>query len=205
MAAQKRGKNEFVSDVELRALDENGRIIDGCRIEKFVNRCEEDFRNRFDGMHGIRIPYGNYTYVVALPRVGTYEPGIRREVAVSLPQQLVVIPVSKGQRLGYSIDRVPTGYVIKGRLVPAPSVSIKAEPIWMRFITTRHEDPVDVPVTDSGEFRVYAPLAGRYTLLVIRGNNILHHQEVHFEDGELEDLVVRMPKVPPETLFVHHR
>ena len=209
---------ERLANVELRPLDENGRTIEGCRVEKFLSSRKEDFSSRFSGLHGSRIPFDTYTYVLRLPRINNQEPEVHHPVAVFRPEKLIIIPINGSDRAGGSLDwAYPQGFVIRGRLVPNPEVKSATEPVWIRLISIlgngrliplyRHElQQTDAAVDESGQFRIFDVLVGRYILLVIRGSELLHTQQVQFDDGSsLEDVIVKLPKIGPETLYVHRR
>jgi hypothetical protein len=65
---------------------------------------------------------------------------------------------------------------------------------------------LDVAVDRSGEFHIFAPLAGRYLLIVVRGDEVLDVRQVSFNVGEhLEDLIIKLPSRPPEILQVRKK
>ena len=190
-----------------------------CHVDKFVNDRQEDLSNRFQGLRSVRIPYGTYTYLVklpkteiGLPRTGKWEPAVSAQVSVNLQNNLVVIRVAEGTRLGFAVDGTyPPGFVILGRLKPMPTLKRDIEPVWIRLTSIYGEDHLDVVVEETGDFRIYRPLSGRYILLVIRGDELLHSQPVQFErsvrseGAGSNDFVVNLPKVPPEALFIRSR
>ena len=164
-----------------------------------------DLTSRFRGLRATDVPYGAYDYSLKHPGYPYLLPA-RGHVIVSAPEHLLVVTLSRQQLTGASIDGAPEpGFIIRGRLEPAPHVSSSEAPVWVRLqaVFKAFWPWRDVPVDASGDFRIYEPLDGNYLLTVIRGEEILHVQPVSFEQMlRGGSFTVRMPIQSPQIVRV---
>ena len=191
--------------VRIHVVDEYGLTVK-CRVEHSVDHHFKrgEMVPRFHGLQGTQIPYGIYAFELIRPGPGVSEDLIKGAVTVSSPEVPVTVPVRRVFTPGASADiAIPAGFVIRGRLQPAPKSPVEGEALWIRLSPVYEKNHLDVSVDPSGEFRIYEPLVGRYILSVIRGEEVLQIQQVEFEEGlRFEDFVVRLSDHPPAVLRV---
>jgi hypothetical protein len=197
---------EPLGTVSIHVIDENGRTIEDCRVDRFVDRHNVEVATHFRGLDGTKVPYGLYTYVIKLNTSGR-EAVINGRVSVWLPDNFVVVPVTSAKLAGAAVDRaIPFGFSIRGKIESVPPSTTSSSPLWIRLVPIYGTDRLDVAVDQSGEFRIFAPLVGRYLLIVIRGDEVLDVKQVSFNVGEqLEDLIIKLPSRAPEVFQVRKK
>src|SRR5579864_3595581 len=205
--AQNNAPTEQLATVMFRVIDDRGVAVYDCRIDRFTDRQGHEMASHFRGLRGTQIPYGMYSYVLKRQLHGGEEAALAGRVSSDRPENLIVITANPEFLFGASIDRaIPYGFVIRGRLQPAPSHKPPAEPVWIRLYPIFGTPRLDITVDPSGEFRIFEPLAGQYVLTVIQGEEILHVRQVVFEEGlQLEDLVVNLSEKSAPVLHVRKK
>jgi hypothetical protein len=164
------------SKIEIIPVDDHGRRIEW-DLKSFTSG-DHNIANLFRDLKAV-IPYGTYTYRIASR--GWPERYVVGTLSLHLPEHVVVIPTDQAYQTGIAIDRtVPAGFVITGRISPAPEKDGRTR---VHLSSTTGGACFDVKVDESGEFRVYEPVVGPYTLTLISGAEILHIQQVVFEQG----------------------
>lgn len=163
-----------------------------------------DLTSYFDGLRGTHIPYGSYAYTLLPIPPSTSSAVITERVRVSRPETFSItrIPSYPGAGRAAIDSRTPAGFVINGKLEPMPAVAStlagQEELVWIRLSPVVGDFP-----NRSGQFRIYTSLAGRFLLVVNRGNEVLHFQLVEFQQRLTtpKAFVVRLEKIP-EALYV---
>jgi hypothetical protein len=193
------------ASVTIHVVDEYGATVN-CRVYQFFRRGHyndpAEMVSRFRGLHGTDIPQDMYLFTLKRPGPGTMEDEVAGSVMVDSPEVFVVVPVRRHFIPGGAIDIVSPTEPIRGRLEPPPSDQ-QGKTTWIRLSPIYQKDRLDVSVDADGKFRIYDLLSGRYILSVIRGDEVLHIQEVEFEDtASAGELVVKVPEKPPATLVI---
>jgi len=202
ITAQPVDTSEPMATVKFHVIDQYGRTVE-CQVSTFSND-KRDMASHFVGLRATKIPYGSYRYVIHRPGPGVTGEDLYGRVPVGWPEQLFVITVRRTLLPGLTIDRaLPAGFVLRGRLNPVPVPNKSPGLLWVRLSPTHGERQLDVPVDSSGEFRIYDALDGQYVLSVIRGEEVLHIQQVSFEeDWQSATFVVPLSKDAPSVLHV---
>ena len=161
--------------------------------------------SHFSGLRGTEIPYGVYEYTLKHGLGGGREGEKEGTISVSSREALIVVQASTELQYGMSLDRAfPDSFVIRGKLDPMPRQNSEIDPIWIRLSPVHGDDQLDVDVDASGDFRIYHPLWGRYVLLVIQGNDVLHVQPITFErTARYQNFVVKLSNKPLDVITVH--
>lgn len=194
-----------LAEVTIHVVDEYGVTVQ-CEVKYFYRRGHDqtEMVSHFRGSQGTAIPYDMYGFTVKRLGPGALNDEVLGTVAVFSPQVLLTVPVRRKFTPGASMDIArPAGYLVRGRLQPAPGQEASGEQIWIRLSPIFQKDHLDVGVDSSGAFRIYDILVGRYVLSVIRGEEVLHVQQVEFGNGEHPaNFVVNMVDPPGAVLQV---
>ena len=202
------------SNVTIRVIDEVGKSME-YRLESFKlrNRSSVDLASHFKTLRGSLIagsgvPYGTYGYSLCriIPRSPLFispkcPADVMGQVYVGTPEIFEVAYTLRNPREGGP----PAGYVVSGKLepMPAPSEAPEQDFLRIRFAPIDSNRRLDVPVDPSGDFRIYEALLGRYILIVVRGEEVLHTEEVVF-DGQMQPdfLLVKMQNRKSEPVHI---
>lgn len=190
--------------VVIRVVDENGKVID-CELVSFRPfGMQADFSSRFTGLRGVGIPFGDYKYSVRRTDLGGFHLGpwdVSGTIKVNVPEILAIADTPRNPPLG---DRSPRpDYALQGKLDPMPSNSDGESSLRIRFASLDRTDFLDVPVQPSGEFTVYKQLHGRYVLVVIHEDQVLHTQQLVFgEKSSTEPFVVKLSAQAPGAIHI---
>jgi len=205
-SAQERSSTETVATVVVRVIDENGFTVPEFHVDRFADGHDVDLSSRFQDLRAPHVPYGSYSYKLKRT-LGARDVMLQGRTYIALPEQLIVVRLDKQTLLGMSIDRaIPREFVIRGKIQPMPAPEASSEPVWVRLLPVFGIVHMDVDVNATGDFRIYEPLSGPYVLNVIRGDQVLHVQQVVFEDGlRLEDFVVNLSQGPAQVLHVRKK
>lgn len=197
---------EQLATVTIQVIDPLGMPVEGCRVDRFVDRRNNNEASNFSGLRGTQIPYGTYAYTITRALPGGREGREQGITSLFSSENLIVVIADSALLKAASEDRAtPAGFVIQGKIEPNPS-GREAGPVWIRLTPVYGGVSLDLSVDGSGEFRILQLLAGRYLLTVIRGSQVLQIQQVSFEAGpKFEDLVIRLPEEPPSVLIVRRK
>jgi hypothetical protein len=196
------------STVTVRVIDKDGYAVEHCRVDSFVDRFmgrrNGDMTSHFSGLRGTEIPYGVYKYTLKRGLGGGQEGEQEGTISVTSREALIVVQAGTELQYGVSVDvRFPDSFVIRGKLDPMPRQNSEIDPIWIRLSPVHGDDQLDVSVDASGDFRIYHPLWGRYVLLVIQGNDVLHVQPITFERTvRSQNFTVKLLSKPLEVITV---
>lgn len=192
-----------VARVKIEAVNEGGVAV-ACRVEAFVEiRVKRDLAKHFQGLDGVDIPYGVYDYRLG---PGPFPIGgeISGRVSISQPEEVIVAVLPGLVKSDTADFSLPTGFVIIGRVEPMPSPQEMGASLRLRLSPIDGNHQLDVSVDPSGQFRLYAPLVGRYVLTVVRGVDVLHSEIISFEQWQRPTpLIIRLRERPPTVTRMH--
>jgi len=172
-------------------------------LESFTDAStKRNLTSRFQGLEGSDIPYGAYNYIVHQGPPGASPASVSGRVVVQQPEVLVVAVVPSVVWTDITIGNRP-GFVIEGRIEPPPKQEVGAL-VRMRLSPIDGSPDLDVHVDQSGRFRLYSPLSGRYVLSIVRGFELLAVQVISFDSGmRPAPLTIRLPDKPPTVNRIH--
>lgn len=179
------------------AVNESGAPV-LCWLMNFTNTgSKHDFGRQFQHLEGV-VPFGTYDYTVALGPPGMTEVKVSRRVTIRRAEEMIVTVISGAA----GVDLWPeAGYEVVGRVEPVPQGDAL---VRIRFSPLDAGNELDVHVDYSGQFRLDAPLDGRYVLTVIRGLDVLDVEVVTFDWGvPSAPLVIKLPGTHPATKRIH--
>jgi hypothetical protein len=192
-----------VARVRIDAVNESGNAV-ACRLETFIDTgTGRNLAKDFNGLNGIDIPYGTYDYALGPSPVGPRSVITSGRVSISQPEVVIVALLSdimRTETVGANMG-VRAGFVIIGQVVPITSTQELGGPVRIRLSPIDGQHQLDVSVDPSGQFRIYAPLLGRYVLIVVRGVDILHSEVFSFESWQRPTplMIILREKAPTVT------
>ena len=177
-------QSDHARSVSFLVIDESGSPLSGWHVSSFKAGSRE-LAEQFKDLEGTQIPYGLYKYVLTrspAPLSG-WVPNLGGSVEIFRTEKLFVLTASTEVLIGLAFDfRLPSSFVIKGRIEPAPALP---EGLGLRIqIHPVNSGPdVNVSVDQSGDFRIYDALRGLCVLTLLRGSELLAIKPVIFDQG----------------------
>jgi len=152
----------------------------GVSVVNLVHRdTNKSFRDKFRGLQGSNIPYGDYILRLAVPGFKNYEQTLR------VYQPLVSARI--GLNVSLNVDTpIP---IAKGNVKP---ISTDTASLWIKLIPiVNNNSLMESRVKSDGSFQFAGFDFGEYLLVVLRGTTIIYSKQVSlFLDESTIDILL---------------